>query len=165
MAKKQRAKRGAAASTPNDSTVARNRRATFDYDITQRFEAGIVLTGTEIKSVREGRIDLAGSFARFKNGELFLTDMNIAPYANAGYSQHESKSDRKLLLHRRELNRISEALGEKGLTVLPIRVYLKRGKAKVELGIGRGRRSYDKRQRIREREEGRQVARALRHSA
>ena len=164
MATKKKSGKGTAPSKSNDTTVARNRRATFDYDITQRFEAGIVLTGTEIKSVREGRIDLQGSFARFKKRELFLTDMNIAPYINAGYSQHVSKSDRKLLLHRRELNRISEALGEKGLTVMPIRVYLKNGKAKVELGIGRGRRNYDKRQRIREREEGRHVARALRHS-
>ena len=164
MAKKK-SRKGAAPTSPNDATVARNRRATFDYDITQRFEAGIVLTGSEIKSVRDGRIDLQGSFARFKNRELYLQDMSIAPYANAGYSQHASRGDRKLLLHRRELNRISEALGERGLTIMPIRVYLKKGKAKVELGIGRGRRNYDKRQRIREREEGRQVARALRHSA
>jgi len=165
MAKKSKSKKGAPASSPSDSTVARNRRATFDYEILQRFEAGIVLSGTEIKSVREGRVDLQGSFARFKERELYLTDMNIAPYANAGYSQHVPKGDRKLLLHRRELNRLSEALGERGLTILPVRLYMKRGRAKVELGLGKGRKSYDKRQRIREREEGRQVARALRHSA
>jgi SsrA-binding protein len=165
MAKSKKAKKGAEPTSPNDATVARNRRATFDYDITQRFEAGIVLTGSEIRSVREGRIELLGSFARFKNRELYLTDMNISPYANAGYSQHVSRSDRKLLLHRRELSRISEALGERGLTVMPIRIYLKKGRAKVELGLGRGRKSYDKRHRIREREEGRQVARALRHSS
>ena len=85
MAKKKRTKKEAPPAK-TDTTVARNRRATFDYEILQRFEAGIVLTGTEIKSVREGRVDLQGSFARFKNGELYLTDMNIAPYANAGYT-------------------------------------------------------------------------------
>lgn len=146
----------------NEATIAVNRRARFDYDIIERFEAGVVLTGSEIKSVREHRVQLQGSYARFKDGELWLQDVNIAPYANAGYERHDPKRDRKLLLHRRELARIRGLLGEKGLTLVPLRMYFKRGRAKVELGVAKGRKLYDKRQKIREREEGRQVARAIR---
>lgn len=145
------------------STIAVNRRARFDYDIVDRFDAGIVLTGSEIKSVREHRVQLQGSYARFKDGELWLQDANIAPYANAGYQQHDPRRDRKLLLHKRELARIDALMGEKGLTMVPMRMYLKRGMAKVELAVVRGRKQYDKRQKIREREEGRQAARAIRH--
>lgn len=147
---------------PNSATVALNRRARFDYDIVERFDAGISLTGSEIKSLRAGKVDLAGSYARLRRREVWLEGVNIAPYANAGYAQHDSRRDRKLLLHRREINKIGELLNEKGLTLVPLRIYLKDGVAKVELGVARGMRKYDKRQRIREREEGRQVARAIR---
>lgn len=146
----------------NEATIAVNRRARFDYDIIERIEAGVVLTGSEIKSVREHRVQLQGSYARFKDGELWLQDVNIAPYANAGYERHDPRRDRKLLLHRRELARIRGLVGEKGLTMVPLRMYFKRGRAKVELGLVKGRKLYDKRQKIREREEGRQAARAIR---
>jgi SsrA-binding protein len=146
----------------SDATIALNRRARFDYDILEALEAGIALTGSEIKSVREHRVSLQGSYARFKDGELWLQDANIAPYANAGYERHDPRRDRKLLLHRRELLRLRSAMGEKGLTLVPLRMYFKRGRAKVELGLVRGRKLYDKRQKIREREEGRQVSRAIR---
>jgi SsrA-binding protein len=148
----------------SDATIAVNRRARFDYDVLETFEAGVVLTGSEIKSVREHRVSLQGSYARFKDGELWLQDANIAPYANAGYGQHDPKRDRKLLLHRRELGRLYGAMGEKGLTLVPLRMYFKRGRAKLELGLVRGRKLYDKREKIREREEGRQAARAIRHN-
>lgn len=148
----------------SDSTIAVNRRARFDYDIVNTFQAGIVLTGSEIKSVRDHRVQLQGAYARFKDGELWLQDVNIAPYANAGYEQHDARRDRKLLLHKRELNKIAAVMGEKGLTMVPMRMYFSRGMAKVELAIVRGRKQYDKRQKIREREEGRQAARAIRQS-
>ena len=148
-----------------EATIAVNRRARFDYDIIERFEAGIVLSGSEIKSVRDHKVQLQGSYARIKDGEVWLQDANIAPYESAGYAKHDPRQDRKLLLHKKEIARIQELLGEKGYTLIPMSMYFKRGVAKVELGVGRGRKQYDKRQKIREREEGRQVARHLRHSA
>lgn len=145
-----------------DGPIAQNRRARFDYEILQRFEAGIVLTGSEIKSVRQHHVQLQGSYARFKQDELWLQDVHIAPYANAGYEPHEPKRDRKLLLHKKELARIREALQQQGLTVVPLSMYIKRGRAKVEIGVGRGRKSYDKREAIRTREVGREIARTVR---
>jgi SsrA-binding protein len=148
-----------------EATIAVNRKARFDYDILERFEAGIALTGSEIKSVRDHKVQLQGSYARLKDGEVWLQDANIAPYESAGYVRHDPRRDRKLLLHKKEIARIQEMLGEKGLTLVPLSMYFKRGNAKVELGVARGRKQFDKRQKIREREEGRQVARHLRHSA
>lgn len=145
-----------------DGPIAQNRRARFDYEILQRYEAGIVLTGSEIKSVRAHHVQLQGSYARFKQDELWLQDAHIAPYPNAGYEPHEPKRDRKLLLHKKELSRIREALQQQGLTVVPLSMYIKRGRAKVELGVARGRKSYDKRQAIRTREVGREIARTVR---
>lgn len=149
----------------NNGTIAVNRRARHDYEILQRFEAGIVLTGSEIKSVREHKVQLQGAYARLRDGEVWLQDMHIAAYANAGYTGHVPARDRKLLLHKKEIARIAEMLGEKGLTLVPLAVYLKRGRAKVEVGVARGLKRYDKREKIREREEGRQIARAMRRSA
>ena len=146
----------------NDGVIAANRRAKFDYDILDRYEAGIVLTGSEIKSVRQRHVQLQGAYARFRDGELWLQDAHIALYANAGYQQHNPTRDRKLLLHRKELLRIEQQLGEKGLTLIPLSMYLKDGKAKVELGLVRGRRKHDKRQAIRERETKREMERAVR---
>lgn len=146
------------------ATIAVNRRARFDYEVLQRFEAGIALTGTEIKSVRGHHVQLQGSYARLRDGELWLQDAHIAPYANAGYQQHEPRRDRKLLLHRKEIARIREALEEKGLTLIPLSMYFKNGMAKVELGICRGKKSYDKRESIKKRETERELARAVRRS-
>ncbi len=150
---------------PGDGIVARNRRALRDYEILDTYEAGLALTGSEIKSIRLGKVDIQGSYGRLRGGEAWLLDAYIAPYQNAGYSPHESRRDRKLLLHKKELRRIRAALDERGLTLVPLNLHLKRGMAKVELGVARGIKRYDKRRKIREREEGRQVARALRHSA
>ena len=144
--------------------VAQNRRARRDYEILETYEAGLALTGSEIKSIRLGKVDIQGAYGRLRNGEAWLLDAYIAPYHNAGYSPHEARRDRKLLLHRKELRRIRIALDERGLTLVPLNLHLKRGMAKVELGVARGIKRYDKRRKIREREEGRQVARALRHS-
>ncbi len=149
---------------PGEAIVAQNRRARRDYEILERYEAGLALTGSEIKSIRLGKVDIQGAYGRIRNGEAWLLDSYIAPYQNAGYINHEARRDRKLLLHKKELRRIREALDERGLTLVPLNMHLKRGMAKVELGVARGIKRYDKRRKIREREEGRQVARALRHS-
>jgi SsrA-binding protein len=148
----------------SESTIAQNRRARHDYEILARYEAGVALTGSEIKSVRDHKVQLQGSYARIRDGEVWLQDVHIAPYANAGYSGHNPTRDRKLLLHKKEIGRINELLGEKGLTLIPLAMYFKRGRAKVELGVARGLKRYDKREKIRERDEGRQVARALRRN-
>lgn len=148
-----------------DSTIAQNRRARHDYEIIARFEAGIVLTGSEIKSVREHKVQLQGAYARLRDGEVWLQDAHIAPYSNAGYAGHAPTRDRKLLLHRKEIGRIAELLGEKGLTLIPLSMYFKRGRAKVEVGVARGLKRYDKRVKIAEREVERDIARALRRNA
>lgn len=146
----------------SESTIAQNRRARHDYEVLQRYEAGIALTGSEIKSVREHRVQLQGSYARVRDGELWLEDANIAPYANAGYSPHDPVRRRKLLLHRKEIGKIREALEEKGLTLIPLSMYFKHGRAKVELGVCRGLKRYDKRQKMKERDVQRDLAQAVR---
>jgi SsrA-binding protein len=148
-----------------ESTIAQNRRARHDYEFIAKFEAGIVLTGPEIKSVRDHKVQLAGSYARVKNGEVWLQDAHIAPYANAGYAPQAPVRDRKLLLHKKEIARIDELLGEKGLTLVPLAMYFKRGKAKVELGVGRGLKRYDKREKLKERDQQMDMARAIRRNA
>jgi SsrA-binding protein len=142
-------------------TIALNRRARHDYDILDTCQAGIVLTGTEIKSVRAHRVDLRDSYAQVERGEMWLHDMHIAPYEAGSRDNPPSRRTRKLLLHRREINRLLGRSLEKGLTIIPLRVYLERGFAKVELGLGRGRRQYDKRQAIAAREQRREEERAL----
>jgi SsrA-binding protein len=145
----------------SESTIAQNRRARHDYEILARYEAGIVLTGSEIKSVRNHNVQLLGSYARIKDGEVWLQDAHIAPYANAGYAGHNPTRDRKLLLHKKEIGKINELLGERGLTLIPLAMYFKRGKAKVELGVGRGLKRYDKREKLKERDEQRDIQQAL----
>jgi SsrA-binding protein len=151
---------------PGTSTnIAVNRRALHDYEVVERFEAGIVLTGSEIKSVRAHKVQLQGAYARLRDGEVWLQGAHIADYANAGYVPHDARRERKLLLRRKEIAQIERALGEQALTLIPLSVYLKRGRAKVELGLCRGLKRYDKRQRIAEREMERTVERAVRRDA
>jgi SsrA-binding protein len=149
----------------SESSIAQNRRARHDYEILERYEAGIALTGSEIKSVREHKVQLQGSYARLKGGELWLEDAHIAPYANAGYAPHDPMRNRKLLLHKKEIAKIAEALNERGLTLIPLAMYFKRGKAKVELGIARGLKRYDKRERLKERDQQRDIQQAVRQRA
>lgn len=149
----------------SDSTIAQNRRARHDYEILARYEAGIVLTGSEIKSVRAHNVQLLGSYARIKGSEVWLQDAHIAPYANAGYSPHDPTRDRKLLLHKKEIGKINELLGERGLTLIPLSMYFKRGKAKVELGVGRGLKRYDKREKLKERDQQRDIQQAMKNKA
>ena len=142
-------------------TIAVNRRARHDYEILETYDAGIVLTGTEIKSVRAGRVALRDAYAAIENGQAWLHDMHISPYDPGSRSNPEAKRSRKLLLHRRQINRLLGRTIERGLTIIPLRVYLQRGYAKVELGLGRGKREYDKRRAIAEREAQREAERAL----
>ena len=144
------------------ATIAQNRRARHDYEFLAKFEAGIALTGSEIKSVREHRVQLQGAFARVKDGEVWLYDAHIAPYANAGYAGHSATRDRKLLLHKKEIRRIEELMEGKGLTLIPLSMYFKRGKAKVEIGIGRGLKHYDKREKLKEHDQKMDMQRAMR---
>ncbi len=145
-----------------DGAIASNRRARYDYEITQQREAGLVLRGSEIKSIRGGQANIAEGYARFRDGELWLYNVHIAPYAAAS-DNHEPTRPRKLLLHRSELERWERALREQpGTTIVPLRLYLTRGLAKVEIGLGRGRRRYDKRQAIAKREAERTMQRAMR---
>jgi len=144
-------------------TIATNRKARHDYFIDETCEAGIVLTGTEIKSARAGRVNLRDSYVQVRNGELWLIDTHIAPYKQAGRGSHEPKRPRKLLMQRREINRFQGKVQEKGYTIVPLRFYLKNNKwAKVEIALARGKKLYDKRQAIRERDAQREMEQALR---
>lgn len=142
--------------------IATNRRARIDYDIVDDFEAGLVLTGSEIKSLRAGKANLKDSFGHVRNGEVWLVGAYIAPYSFAREGGHDPERCRKLLLHRHEIDRITGALAEKGLTLVPMRLYLRDGKAKVQIGLGRGKRTVDKRADIRKREHEREMERARR---
>ena len=142
-------------------TIATNRKAHHDYFIEDTFEAGMALTGTEIKSVRAGAVSLRESFATIKDGELWLMDAHIAPYGHGTYAYHEPRRPRKLLMHRREISRLAGKIQEKGLTLVPLRIYLKNNRAKVELGLARGKKQYDKRETLREKETRREIARTV----
>lgn len=143
-------------------TIYNNKRANFDYDLLERFEAGLVLTGTEIKSVRANQVSLQRAFVQSRDEELWLMDANIAQYIHGNRENHEPTRPRKLLLHRREVNHILTNLAQKGLTVVPTRLYLRGGRAKVEIALARGKRKFDKREDIARRDADRQVERALR---
>jgi len=146
------------------ATVALNRRATFEYEILQRYDAGIALLGSEIKSIRGGKVNLGEGYARLRDGELFLYNVHIAQYGPAR-ENHEPTRPRKLLLHRREIERLTQALEEQPrTTVIPLRLYLHNGLAKLEIGLARGRRRYDKREAIKRREADRTMQRAVRRA-
>lgn len=149
----------------NNKVVAQNRKARHDYFILEAFECGIVLTGTEIKSVRAGSLNLKDSYASLKNDELWLFGVHISPYDKGTYYNHEPERDRKLLMHKREIIRLKNKIREKGLTLVPLTVYIKNGKrAKVELALAKGRNVHDKRDAIADRDMKRAIARAFRDS-
>ncbi len=141
--------------------VATNRKAYHDYSIEETHEAGVVLTGTEIKSVRAGSVNLKDSYAQVKNGEMWLFNVHISPYEPASRQNVDPDRTRKLLLHRGEINRLMGRVQEKGLTMIPLRMYLKKNRAKVELALVRGKRQYDKREAIAKRDTDREIQRAL----
>ncbi len=141
--------------------VARNRKAFHDYFIEETYEAGLALQGTEIKSVRESKVSLREGYVAPRNGELWLMDVHIAPYAHAGSWTHEPTRPRKLLLHRREIENLIDDSRERGYTIVPLRMYLKGNLAKVEIALVKGKRQYDKRQSIAERDAERRIEREL----
>jgi SsrA-binding protein len=149
-------------SEPNTKTVATNRRAHHDFEILETFEAGLVLEGSEVKSMRDGKANLKDAFAQVKGGEVWLVGMYVAPYSFSRGGGHDPERTRKLLMQRREIDRMAGKLAEQGLTLVPLRLYFREGKAKLEIGLARGRRTVDKRQAIKEREQRREMERGLR---
>ena len=145
-------------------TTAVNRKAFFDYHILERLEAGLVLKGTEIKSIRAGHANIGDAYARPEGGELWLYNAHIASYAQGGIYNHEPTRPRKILLHKDQLRQMAASVAEGGLTIVPLRLYIKGHVAKVELALARGKRKYDKRRTIIDRELDREARRAVRHS-
>lgn len=149
-------------SKEKDNDLVSNRRATFEYTILDTFEAGIVLQGTEIKSLRDHGGTLQDAYVKVLMSELWLIGCNIAHYKFGNVHNHEEKRDRKLLMHKREIKKLKEATQEKGLSVIPLGMYLKNGRVKVKIAIAKGKKSHDKREAIKERDEKRQMSRAIR---
>jgi len=145
-----------------EKTVAVNRKAYHDYTIEERFEAGIALQGSEIKSIREGRVSLREGYVVIRDGEAWLVNVHIAPYDMAGYAQHDPRRERKLLLHRKEIYELSQAVQAKGYTIIPLRLYLRDRRAKLEIALARGKKQYDKRAALAKREAERTIERAIR---
>src|SRR5437899_9048235 len=151
-----------------DRVIATNRRARHEYEILETLEAGLVLRGTEVKSLRDGQVNFKDSYVTVRNGEPWLLGCHIAPYSHGTDANHDPERDRKLLLHKREIARLSGKISERGLTLVPLRLYFKDGRAKVELGLARGKKLHDKRAAVREREVRREMdktARAARRGA
>jgi SsrA-binding protein len=144
----------------DERTVATNRRARFDFEILERFEAGIVLTGSEVKSFRAGRVALTDCYARIREGEIWLEGMHVAPYEQGDTRTHQPLRPRKLLLHAREIAKLESLTAERGFSLVPLRVYFTHGIAKVELAVARGKRRHEKRQSIAKREAEREIERA-----
>jgi SsrA-binding protein len=142
--------------------IAENRKARHDYHILERVEAGIALTGTEVKSLREGGGNLREAYAQLRDGEVFLLGAHIAPYRQGNLQNHDPTRERKLLLHRREITQLGRKVAERGMTLVPLQLYFSDGRVKVELGLARGKERFDKRHAIAERDARRQMERALR---
>ena len=151
----------AATDAPARQSVAKNRRASHDYALLETWEAGLVLTGTEVKSLRDGKANLSDAYGIVRDGEVFLLNLHISPYARGGYVNHEPTRTRKLLLHRKEIRKMIGAVERQGLTLVPLEVYFKDGKAKVALALGKGKKLFDKREDDRKRTDERDMARAL----
>jgi SsrA-binding protein len=143
------------------SSVAENRKAFHDFHLMETFEAGLVLLGTEVKAIREGRVNLRDSFARVEDGEVFLYNVNISPYSHRGYADHAPLRRRKLLLHRSEIKKLIGKTVEKGMTLVPVRLYFKNGRVKVAVSLAKGKKDYDKRETIKRREADRETRAAM----
>jgi SsrA-binding protein len=141
--------------------IAENRKARHDYHILETWEAGVALLGTEVKSIREGRINLRDSYARVENGEVWLMNVHISPYSHRGYASHEEMRQRKLLLHRAEIRKLLGKVAEKGLTLVPLDLHYKNGRVKVQLALAKGKQAHDKRETLRKREVDRETRAAV----
>jgi SsrA-binding protein len=147
---------------PEIESIAKNRRARHDYAILDTYEAGIVLTGSEVKSLRDGRANLSDAYGIVRNGEIYILNLHISPYERASYNNHEPTRTRKLLLHKREIGRLIGAIERQGLTLIPLELYFKRGIAKVAMALGKGKKLHDKREDAKARDADREIARAVR---
>ena len=143
------------------ANIAENRKAFHDYHLLQTFEAGMVLLGTEVKAIREGRVNLRDSFARVEDGEVYLYNVNISPYSHRGYADHEPLRRRKLLLHRHEILKLIGKTVEKGMTLVPVRMYFKNGRVKIAVSLAKGKKEYDKRETLKRRETERETRAAI----
>jgi len=143
------------------ANIAENRKAYHDFHLLETFEAGLVLLGTEVKAIREGRVNLRDSFARVEDGEVFLYNVNISPYSHRGYADHEPLRRRKLLLHRDEIRKLIGKTVEKGMTLVPVRLYFKNGRVKIAVSLAKGKKDYDKRETIKRREADRETRAAI----
>lgn len=143
--------------------IAENRKAFHDYHILETFEAGIVLQGTEVKAIREGSVNLRDSFARVESGEIWVHNVHISPYSHRGYADHEPTRPRKLLLHRQEIRKLIGRTVERGMTLVPTRMYFRNGHVKVALGLAKGKQTRDKRETIKRREADRETRAAVKH--
>ena len=141
--------------------IADNRKALHDYHVLDSWEAGVALLGTEVKAIREGRVNLRDSYARLDNGEIWLLNVHISPYSHTGYAHHDERRQRKLLLHRHEIEKLSGRVVERGLTLVPLRMYLNKGRVKVALALVKGKQAHDKRETIRRREVDRETRAAV----
>jgi SsrA-binding protein len=143
------------------ANVAENRKARHDYHLLETFEAGVALLGTEVKAIREGRVNLRDSFARIDDGEVYLYNVNISPYSHRGYANHEPLRRRKLLLHRDEIRKLIGKTVERGMTLVPVRMYFKNGRVKVAVSLAKGKKEYDKRETIKKRDTDRETRAAI----
>ena len=144
-----------------EKNLAENRKALHDYEVLETFEAGMVLVGTEVKSIREGGANLRDSYARIEAGEVWIYNIHISPYRNRGYSDHDPKRRRKLLLHRQEIRKLIGKTVEKGMTIVPVRMYLKNGRVKIAISLAKGKKAHDKRETIKRRETERETRAAV----
>jgi SsrA-binding protein len=143
------------------ANIAENRKAYHDYHLLETFEAGMALLGTEVKAIREGRVNLRDSFARVEDGEVYLYNVNISPYSHRGYADHEPLRRRKLLLHRNEILKLIGKTVEKGMTLVPVRMYFKNGRVKIAVSLAKGKKEYDKRETIKRRDTDRETRAAI----
>ena len=147
---------------PGERVLATNRKAFFHYEVLERAEAGLALVGTEVKSIRDGGLNFSDSWVDVRGGELFLVGCRIAPYSHGNYMNHVPDRDRKLLLHKREILKLGGKVTERGLTLIPLRAYLKNGRVKMEIGLARGKHTHDKRESIKRKDQEREARQALR---
>ncbi|MFW5743497.1 MAG: SsrA-binding protein SmpB [Spirochaetota bacterium] len=143
-------------------TIARNRRAFYDYAIDEKFECGIELVGSEVKSLRAGKVSFGDSYGRIRDGQVWLSGLRVSPYDQASIFNHDPDRERKLLLHKQEIRRLKRRVDERGFTLVPLQLYFKGGLVKVELGLAKGKREYDKRQAIKKRDQAREAQREMR---
>ena len=149
--------------TSHIKIICKNRKARFNFEVEDTFEAGIVLMGSEVKSLRAGKANLSDSYAKFRNGEVFLIDAHISPYEQSNRMNHEPLRERKLLLHKNEIKKLVGKVTERGYSLIPLKLYFKRGKAKVQLGLAKGKKTFDKREAMKKKDQRRELERLVKY--